>query len=388
MILKLTKKARFLFFLVMVTFAASMTLSGCGQSKGAAMPPPQVKAIEVKKQKTPIVLEYVGQVEPLQEVQIRARVTGQVLQKFAPGGQHVKQGQSLFQIDPEPYEMSVLDAKGQLADAQAALRQQQQNLARMTRLVAAGAAPRQEYDNAVQMEKSLAARAESMQAKLNKTNIDLANTTILAPISGRMDTGNLAVGNYVQQGTTVLATISSVDPVLVRFSLSEGEYLGFVKNFKETQTPQEDSDDLELVLEDGSLYALKGRVTQVDRGLSAGTGTLALKAQFSNTKGILLPGMFARVRATVEEREGAILVPQRAVQDLMGKSMITLAGDGDKAEIRAVKTGPRMGNLWLIEEGLKPGERVIVDGVQKVRQGQPMLVEVVSIDEYIPKKAK
>lgn len=388
MTFKFAAYSKSLWCFVIIASVASMLLSGCGQSKGAAPPPPQVKAIEIKKQKTPIILEYVGQVEPLQEVQIRARVTGQVMQKLVPGGQYVKQGQPLFQIDPEQYEMNVLDARGQLADAQASLRQQQQNLSRMTRLVAAGAAPRQEYDNAVEMEKSLSARADSMQAKLNKTRIDLANTNIVAPISGRMDTGNLAVGNYVQQGTTVLATISSIDPVLVRFSLSEGEYLSFIKNFKETQNPQEDSDDLELVLEDGSLYAHKGRVTQVDRGLSAGTGTLALKAQFSNTSGMLLPGMFARVRATVEEREGAILVPQRAVQDLMGKSMITLAGEGDKAEIRAVRTGPRMGNLWLIEEGLNPGERVVVDGAQKVRHGQTMQVEVVSIDQYIPKKAK
>ena len=373
-------------FLIIAAVAA--TLAGCGQSKGAAVPPPQVKAIEIKKQKTPIILEFVGQVEPLQEVQIRARVTGQLLKKYVPGGQMVKQGQSLFQIDPEQYEMNVLDAKGQLTDAQASLRQQQQNLSRMTRLVAAGAAPRQEYDNAVETAKSLSARVDSMQAKLNKTNIDLANTTIVAPISGRMDTGNLAVGNFVQQGTTVLATISSVDPVLVRFSLSEGEYLRFMKNYQPQQTAPEDTDDLELALEDGSLYAHKGRVTQVDRGLSSGTGTLTLKAQFSNSTGFLLPGMFARVRALVEEREGAILVPQRAVQDLMGKSMITLAGEGDKAEIRTVKTGPRMGSLWLIEEGLKPGERVVVDGAQKVRQGQAMQVEVVSLDQYIPKKAK
>ena len=373
--------------LCFLTATSALAVSGCGQGKGSVTPPPQVKAIEVQKQKVPIVLEFVGQVEPQQEVQIRARVTGQVMQKFSPGGQSVKKGQALFLIDPEPYEMNVLDAQGQLADSQAALRQQQQNLARMSRLVEAGAVPRQEYDNAVEQEKQLAARVNSMQAKLKKTNIDLENTRIVAPISGRMDTNNLAIGNYVQQGTTVLATISSTDPVLVRFSLSESEYLYFMKNFKESQN-DEDTDDLDLVLEDGSVYAHRGRVTQADRGLTSGTGTLTLKAQFPNTSGLLLSGMFARVRVTTEVREDAILVPQRAVQDLIGKSMITIAGEGDKAEVRSVKTGARMGNLWLIEEGLKPGERVVVDGIQKVRPGQQMNVEIVPIDQYSPKNEK
>lgn len=377
-----------LYFMMLIVFASS-TLVGCGSSKGVAPPPPQVKAIEVKAQNTLIVLDFVGQVEPLQEVQIRARVTGQLLKQFVPGGQSVKNGQPLFQIDPEQYEMNLLEAEGQLADSQAALRQQKQNLSRMTRLVEAGAVPRQEYDNAVEMEKSLTARVKSMQARLNKTRIDLANTNIVAPISGRMDTGNLAVGNYVQQGTTVLASISSTDPVLVRFSLSEGEYLGFIKNYKANpNASQGEVDDLELVLEDGSLYNQRGRVTQVERGLSAGTGTLTVKAQFPNSSGILLTGMFARVRAKIEERPNAILIPQRAVQDLMGKSMVTIAGEGDKAEVRVVRTGSRMGSLWLIEEGLKPGERIVVDGAQKVRSGQPMQVELVSIDQYIPKKGK
>ena len=374
--------------LMLFFIAIMIPVFGCGQEKAAGPPPPQVRAIEVKSQRVPIILEFVGQVESAQEVQIRARVSGLVMQKYVPGGQDVKQGQVLFQIDPDAYEMNVLDAQGQLADAQAALRQQQQNLARMTRLVAAGAAPRQEYDNAVEQEKQLAARVNSVQAKLNKTKIDLDNTKIVAPISGRMDTNNLAVGNYVQQGTTVLATVSSIDPILVRFSLSESEYLYHVKHAVDTQNTGEDTDDLDLVLEDGSVYAHRGRITQADRGLSAGTGTLTLKAQFPNITGLLRAGMFARVRATIEMRDHAILVPQRAVQDLMGKSMLTIAGEGDKAEVRAVRTGVRMGHLWLIEDGLKPGERVVVDGIQKVRPGQLMKVEVVSIDEYTPKKDK
>ena len=376
---------------LVVCFASAfvfLSLAGCGKSQTGEAPPPSVKVIELKYQKVPIVLEFVGQIEPMEEVQVRTRVSGQIVKRFVPGGHYVKKGQPLFQIDPQLYEMSVLDAKAQLADAEAALSRARQNLARREKLVAVDAIPRQEYDNAIAEEQQLLARAGSAQARLAKVELDLKETTVIAPIEGQMDTTNLSVGNYVQQGATVLVTISSPDPVLVRFSLSESEYLRIIKATPPASLEPEETDPLEIVLEDGSVYPARGKVVQSDRGLAAGTGTLTLKAQFPNPKGMLLAGMFARVRATSEVKSDAILVPQRAVQDLMGKPMVTLVGEGEKTEMRAVTSGVRIGRLWLIEEGLKPGERIIVDGAQKVRPGEVVKAELVTIEQYSDIKAK
>lgn len=360
--------------------------SGCGKSQTGSAPPPVVKVIEVRQQSVPITMEFVGQVEALDEVQVRTRVSGQIVKRFVPGGQYVKQGQALFQIDPQVYEMNVLDASAQMADSEAALSRVRQNLARLERLVLADAISRQQYDNALAEEKQLIARVNSAQARLRRAELDLKDTIVVAPIEGQMDTTNLSVGNYVQQGVTVLVTISAPDPVLVRFSLSENEYLRLVRN--ESAVSQPDDDPLQIALEDGSIYPFKGKVVQSDRGLASGTGTLTLKAKFPNPKGLLLPGMFARVQAVTETRSNAILVPQRAVQDLMGKPMITIVGEGEKTEMRAVTTGVRIGRMWLVEEGLKSGERIIVDGVQKVRPGETVKAEIVPIEQYTNMKTK
>lgn len=360
--------------------------SGCGKSQTGSAPPPVVKVIEVRQQSVPITMEFVGQVEALDEVQVRTRVSGQIVKRFVPGGQYVKQGQALFQIDPQVYEMNVLDASAQMADSEAALSRVRQNLARLERLVLADAISRQQYDNALAEEKQLIARVNSAQARLRRAELDLKDTIVVAPIEGQMDTTNLSVGNYVQQGVTVLVTISAPDPVLVRFSLSENEYLRLVRN--ESAVSQPEDDPLQIALEDGSIYPFKGKVVQSDRGLASGTGTLTLKAKFPNPKGLLLPGMFARVQAVTETRSNAILVPQRAVQDLMGKPMITIVGEGEKTEMRAVTTGVRIGRMWLVEEGLKSGERIIVDGVQKVRPGETVKAEIVPIEQYTNMKTK
>jgi len=374
--------AKILLALFLVLF-----VSGCGKPKTATVPPPVVKVIEVRAQSVPISLEFVGQVEALDEVQVRTRVSGQIVKRFVPGGQYVKQGQALFQIDPQVYEMNVLDASAQLADSEAALSRVRQNLARLERLVLADAISRQQYDNALAEEKQLIARVNSAKARLRRAELDLKETIVVAPIEGQMDTTNLSVGNYVQQGVAVLVTISAPDPVLVRFSLSENEYLRLVKN-ESAAASQPDEHALQIALEDGSIYPFRGKVVQSDRGLASGTGTLTLKAQFPNPKGMLLPGMFARVQAVTETRSDAILVPQRAVQDLMGKPMITVVGEGEKAEMRAVVTGVRIGRMWLIEDGLKSGERIIVDGVQKVRPGEMVKAEIVSIEQYKNMKSK
>ena len=221
-----------------------------------------------------------------------------------------------------------------------------------------------------------AAVVSAYRAKVQQAADDLSDTVIVAPFSGRIDVNDLSIGSFVTAGSTTLATISSIDPVFVQFSMSESEYLRFAQLGKGT-SPTEWGRDLKLVLSDGSQYPVTGQIEQVDRGVAAETGTLTLKAVFANSQKLLMPGMFARVVAQGELRKGAILIPQRAVQQLLDKTFVTVVGEGDKAETRPVKMGPRVGNMWVVEEGLSSADRVVVEGAAKVQPGTPLKVVMI-----------
>jgi membrane fusion protein (multidrug efflux system) len=188
----------------------------------------------------------------------------------------------------------------------------------------------------------------------------------------------VSVGNYIQAGQTIVATVSTVDPVRVKFTMSENEYLKFARK---GLTPTEWGQDVKLMLSDGTEYALPGQVEQVDRGLAQQTGTLTLKATFGNPQNLLVPGMFARVVAIGETRKAALLIPQRAIQDLLGRTFVTVVGEGDKAESRPIKVGPKVGNLLVVEEGLSPQDRVVVEGFAKAQPGMPLKVTMINVNE-------
>ena len=339
---------------------------------------PQVKAMKVIKRDTAMVYEFVGEIIAKNEVQIRTRVSGNLINKMVEGGSVVKVGQPLFQIDQRMYRSAVYSAQANLSQAEIAYGNAKKDSQRYKMLVDKGAISGQAYDTAVTSEGQYSSIVEANRASLQQALDELNDTTVTAPFDGRIDVNDIAVGTFVGSGQTVLATISSIDPVFVRFSMSEKEYLSLSrKGLISSNT--DFGKTLTLVLSDGQEYTYKGSIEQIDRGLGSETGNLVMKATFSNSEGLLLPGMFARVKTDGETKLGAILIPQKAVQQLLDQNMVTIVNSEGKAEQRRVKTGSKVGSLWLIEEGLTENDIVIVEGFEKAKSGNP--VDVVTIDE-------
>lgn len=369
------------YYLSLVSFLIVLLGSGCSRQTATTGPQAaEVKAAQVIQKDTPVTYEYVGQVVAKNEVKIQSKVSGNIVGKMVDGGAYVQAGQPLFQIDRRQYEASLLNAQAQLAQAQATLSQTRRDLARYRQLAAQGAVAQQILDNYITQEQQNIASVNAYQASVEQAEDSLQDTYIVSPLSGRIDVNDLSSGNFVSAGSTTIATISSVDPVFVQFSISESDYLRFAK-LGRGSSPAEWFGNLSLVLADGTQYPLTGTVDQVDRGLAQNTGTLTIKAVFANPQRLLVPGMFARVVAQAETRQGALLVPQRAVQKVLDKTFVTVVGEGDKAESRPVKLGPQFGSLWLVEEGLTASDIVVVEGAQKVQPGTPLKVTMMSPEE-------
>ena len=355
--------------------------TGCSRQTAKTGPQTiEVKATQVIQKDTPVTYEFVGQVTAKDQVEIRAKVAGNIVQKMVSGGATVQAGQPLFSIDRRQYDAALLNVRAQLAQSEASLTQSQRDLARYEQLAAQGAVSQQVYDNAVTQTQQTAAVVAANQAKVNQAEADIQDTMIVSPLSGRIDVKDLSSGSFVQAGATTIATVSSVDPVFVQFSMSENEYLRFARMGR-GNSPTEWFGTLTLLLSDGSQYPLTGTIDQVDRGLTQNTGTLTLKAIFANPQHMLVPGMFARVVAQGEIRQGAMLIPQRAVQQMLGKNFVTVVDADSKAASRPIKLGPQIGTMWVVEEGLTPGDTVVVDGFQKAQPGTPLNVTMIVPEE-------
>ena len=337
----------------------------------------EVKAMQVTAKDTPITYEFVGEVEARETAQIKAKVAGNIIEKFVTGGATVQQGQPLFRLEARQYETTVLSNDAAVAESEASLSQIRRDVIRYKQLAAHGAIAQQILDNALAQELQAVAKVDANRAKAQQARLDLRDTLVVSPINGRIDVKDISVGNYVKAGETVLATVSSVDRVRVKFNMNENEYL---KLFARSQGigSMEPGRQIRIKLSDGSEYPLPGEIEQVDSGMSNGNGAMTLKAVFDNPQKMLLPGMFARVQASGEIRKNAIVIPQRAVQELLGKTFVTVVAEGDKAEQRPVKMGPRIGANWVVEDGLKPGERVVIEGAMKARPGTPVKVTIIN----------
>lgn len=377
----ISSKKKWHYFIVF-TFLITMALvSGCSQQGGK--PPQQaveVKVMQVVQKDTPITYEFVGAVEAKDEVQIRAKVSGVIVNKLVTGGATVSEGQALFTIDSRQYQANLSTAEAQAAQSEALASRARQDVARYSQLASKQAIAQQVLDNAIAEERQTAAAAEANWSRVQQAQNDMQDTNILSPLSGRIDLNDLSVGSFVQAGSTIMATISSVDPVMVKFSMSENEYLKFAR-MKKGASPLEWGNDLKLVLSDGSEYPLTGKIEQVDKGLATGTGTMNFKAAFGNPNKLLVPGMFARVILPGEVRSGALLIPQRAVQQLLDKTVVTVVGEGDKTEMRAVKMGARVGTMWVVEEGVTVGDRIVIEGFLKTPPGTAVAVKMIGPDE-------
>ena len=356
--------------------ASVLALTGCSGKQAAVPAETLVKTMQVIKRDTPVIYEYSGFVEAQNEVQMKARVTGMITEKYVNGGDKVEKGQLMFVIDPRSYQASSWNYQAQVASAQADLSRVRRDAERYQKLYEQGAVSKQTLDNTMAELEQSEAKVEAQKALLASAQVDLGETNVVAPFSGKVSANDLAVGTFVTAGTTVLATISNSDPVRVKFSLAEAEYLKLMGT--KTADGTAPLENLTIVLADGSTYPLKGKLTQVDRSISEGTGTLTLKAEFDNPEKILLPGMFAHLQANIGTKKDALLVPQRAVTEIMYKTFVYVVNGENKVEMKEVKLGARVGRLWVVESGLDGTETVIVEGTQKVKKGSVVKAETMT----------
>ena len=359
-----------------LAIASMLAVTGCGGKQAAGPAETLVKSMQVVKRDTPIVYEYSGFVEAQNEVQMKARVTGMITEKYVNGGDKVEKGQLMFVIDPRTYQATSWNYQAQVASAQADLSRVRRDADRYQKLYEQGAISKQTLDNTMAELEQSEAKVEAQKALLSSAQVDLGETNVVAPFSGKVSANDLAVGTFVTAGTTVLATISNSDPVRVKFSLAEAEYLKLMGT--KTADGTAPLENLTIVLADGSTYPLKGKLTQVDRSISEGTGTLTLKAEFDNPDKILLPGMFAHLQANIGTKKDALLVPQRAVTEIMYKTFVYVVNSENKVEMKEVKLGARVGRLWVVESGLDGTETVIVEGTQKVKKGSAVKAETMT----------
>jgi membrane fusion protein (multidrug efflux system) len=359
---------------------------GCDkQAKEAPpKPPPEVKVVEVVQRDVPIYVEAIGETRGNTEIEIRARVEGFIQSVDYKEGTLVEKGAPLYTIDPQPLQARLAQAKGSLAERDADLAKAHQDVARYEPLVAKNAISRQDYETAVSVEKAAQAAVEASQAMVDQAQIDLSYCKVTAPEAGLVGKTEVYAGTLVGRGQSTLMThISRTDPIHVRFSFAEKDYLAFARKRGTGVRTEEQNKDvvLEMLLPDGSVYPSPGSLVFVDRNVDATTGTIMAEAQFANPGEILRPGQYVRVRATVENLTGAILVPQRAVREQQGVSSVMVLGPEDVVEQRIVSAAERIGSMWVIRSGLKAGDKVVVDGLQKIRPKDKVQAQVVPAEE-------
>jgi membrane fusion protein (multidrug efflux system) len=370
---------------VCLALAAGFSLGGCGKKAPPAMPQMavEVKAVTVEPSSTITYADKVGEVRGSQEVDLRARVSGILLKTHFEDGALVQEGQLLFSIDAREYRAQVNNARAQVASAEANLYRAMQDVARYKPLLADEAIARQVYDNAVAAASQAQAQVDASRAALQESQLGLDYAEVRAPMHGRIGAAQVFPGGLVTAGQTSLATISSDDPAWVYFTISESELLEFERrNQNRTLAADDPIRVVQLILGDGSVYPLPGRINFSDRALDATTGTYKLRAEFPNPDHRLLPGLFARVRGTGSTLENALIIPDRAVQEQLGRYFLTVVGAGDKAEMRPVALGQRFGNRQVILSGIAAGDRVVVEGIQKARPGTPLKVVPVKLEEF------
>jgi membrane fusion protein (multidrug efflux system) len=355
---------------VIIMSAVLLLAAACSDDKdkkaaAAPPPPPEVEVAEVVQKDVPVYQEWVASTDGTVNATILAQVQGYLIKQNYREGDFVKKGTLLFEIDPRPFQAALDEARAALAMQQAVLQTAQANLKRILPLAAANAVSQRDKDNAVGMEQSARAQVLGSQAQVRKAELDLSFTRIVSPIDGIAGAANAQLGDLV--GTPqarVLTTVSTVNPIKVYVPISEREYLSAME-----RKPDAVKATFDLILADGSTWPQKGTFSFADRQVETQTGTIRVAILFPNPDNLLRPGQFAKVRALMKTEKGALLVPQRAVGELQGSYQVAVVGGDNVVQIRGVKVGERIGNLWVIREGLAPGDRVVAEGTQKVGNG-------------------
>ena len=370
----------------------AVALIGCKKKPAAAAPPPiPVTAMEVVVRDQPVYTEQIGQTRGSTEVEIRARVQGFLETVTFDTGRLVKKGDLLYTIDPKPYEASLAKAKGVLAQAEAALSKAQLDVHRYQPLIEKNAISRQQFDDALNAARAQEANVESASAGVQSAEIQLGYTKIYAPLDGLVGRTEVHAGNLVGSGSpTLLTTISDTDPIRVRFSVSEREYMDYARAHPNLAENREaNAAEFELLLADNSVWPYKGTLVFSDRTIDPATGTLSVDVNFPNPQKILRPGQYARVRVPSQVITNAVLVPQRAVSQLQSVYSVVVVSADNKAEFRPVQVGARVDSWWIITSGLRAGDKVVVEGLQKLRPGAsvaPTLVQPGDLPSVAPER--
>ena len=353
----------------------------CENKSVSAAPggPPTVQVVEVAQRDVPVYHEWIATLDGYVNAVIQPQVSGYLVQQNYREGALVHKNDVLFKIDPRPFQAILDQAKAQVAQAEAQLGKTQLDVQRDTPLAREKAIAQSQLDNDIQANLAAKATVQADKAAVEQAEINLEFTNVRSLVNGVAGIATGQVGNLVGP-QTVLTTVSQLDPIKAYFVASEQQYLAFVQR-NPTLASREKAERelvLELVLSDGTTYARKGTFFAADRHVDAQTGAIRLAGLFPNPENILRPGQYGRVRFISYIRPGALLVPQKAVTELQGMFQVAVVGSDDKVSIRTVQVGERSGPMWIIEQGVKPGERVVVEGVQKVRDGTPVKVVTVS----------
>ena len=371
-----------LFALALSLGSIAALSSGCGKKEPPKVPPPVVEVAPAIQKDVPIYKDWIGTLDGFVNAEIRPQVDGYLLKQVYKEGSLLRAGDTLFEIDPRQSQAAYDQAKGNLAQYQAMLGNAKTKVARYTPLAAQKAVSQQELDDAITQERTAQANVEATQAALEKAQLNLGWTKVVSPIGGIAGIAKSQVGQLINS-QTVMTTISQVNPIKVYFNPSELEYMAWAKKRGPVDeiTAAEAAREkgmLELLLADGSVYPHRGDPFLAGREVDVKTGTIQIAGVFPNPDNLLRPGQYGKVRVAVDLKKGAILVPQRAVSELQGMFQVAVVGADNKVEIRPVETGPRVGSLWVISKGLSAGDRIVVEGVQKVRPGMEVNPKPVS----------
>lgn len=376
--------------LILFAFSA-IVFTSCNDSKSLMTPPTEVSVVSVLQKDVPIYHEFVGQTYGISDIPIRARVQGFLEGKYFDEGSKVKKGQHLYSIDPQSYQANVAAQMSMIAQAKTLLVKAENDLNRIKPLAEANAVSQSDLDNAIAQYEASQAQVSAAEANYDVAKIQLGYTEIYSPIDGIIGKTNAKVGEFVGQNPNpvILNTVSDVSSVNVEFFLSEAQYLAFARAFMvngaKNQKAKEEKAYLELILADGTIFDHKGFITFVDREINPSTGSMLVQALFPNPDFLLRPGQYAKVRAHFKTVENALLVPQACVIELQGQYSVYVVNDSSKVQTIQITPGPKVDDYWIVEKGLEASDKVILDGIQKVRNGVKVNVKEV---DYTSKATK
>jgi membrane fusion protein (multidrug efflux system) len=343
--------------------------AGCEKKKAPPPPPPEVDVLTVTPTNVPIFQEWIGTLDGYVNAQIRAQVSGYLLTQNYSEGTKVKAGQLLFQIDPRPFQAVLDQATARMAQDQAQVEKSRLDVERFTPLAKDKAISQQQLDDATQAFNAAQATIKADQATIENATLNLGFTKISSPIDGLAGLAQVQIGDLVGPSSAVLTTISDLNPMKVYFQVSEQSYLAFWRQFISVGSTNPAGPQLELILSDGTIYPTRGKFYFADRQVNINTGTLQIVGLFSNADYLLRPGQYSRVRAQTQTKTNALVLPQRAVMELQGTYHVAVVGESNKVNIATVKVGAQVGSDWIIEQGLSPGARVVVEGTLKAKEG-------------------